>query len=714
MMKSHLYVAALTGVAQLVLVAPAFAQDAGGAAPSEAGDEDIVVTATRQGSQSLQDVPLAIQAFTGEQLKRQGINDTSDLIQSVPGAAPAEQVGAVIKTVTLRGVGGTSGVGDSPIGYYIDDIPFAVPNSPIAPPLRFIDIDRVEVLRGPQGTLYGQGSAGGTIIYRTRDPDLARVGGQGEVTLGKTDDAGGLNYGASAAISLPLITDKLGLRVSGGYDKRAGYVDIYDGAPGAGPRRAKDANDVSNRDIRAVLLFKPTDDLTIRAQASHWEPRQDYSQSISSVEPPQKFFLGGIKGYEKGNFDLYGLTVEYDFGSVVARSSTSYLDAKFGYLSGQDFGALGTGSLFNGYDADNFAQEVQLRSDGASPFHWVVGGFYQNGKGRFDFDAQLTALTVAGFNQTKTKSHSVFGEISYDFLGGKIVPLVGVRYYKDDRSYVADSILTGSGSGRTKPDKVTWRANLSFYPTDDLTAFATVSTGFRSGITQTPFQVIALELAGVPGQIALDPDSLTNYEAGIKARLADGALQVGVNVYRIDFKDLQLGLVPLGIAAFANAGSAKTTGVDLELRWRTPIEGLNLGVVANFNDSEFGNVLPGVSGSVAGAQKGKRLFNTTKYNYRFDADFERPIGDGLRFFANGSAARLSSRVMADDAFLVDPYSNFNAALGIRADRWEISLFGENLGDERGPTFTRLGSTPSPVVVGPSPRTIGLRLRANFD
>ena len=713
-MSSRLYVAALAGAAQIVSIAPAWAQDGSATSSSEPGNEDIVVTATRQGAQSLQDVPLAIQAFTGEQLKRQGINDTSDLIQSVPGAAPAEQVGAVIKTVTLRGVGGTSGIGDSPIGYYIDDIPFAVPNSPIAPPLRFVDIERVEVLRGPQGTLYGQGSAGGTIIYRTRDPDLARVAGQGELSIGKTENAGGLNYSASAAVSLPLVTDKLGLRVSGGYDKRAGYVDIYDGAPGSGPPRVKDGNDITNRDVRAVLLFKPTDDFTIRAQAAHWEPRQDYSQSISSVEPPQKFFLGGVEGYEKGNFDLYGLTLEYDFGSVVARSSTSYLNAKFSYLTGQSFGVLGTGSLFNGYDADNFAQEVQLRSDGTSPFHWVVGGFYQDGKSRFDFDAQLTALAVAGFNQTKTKSHSVFGEISYDFLGGKIVPLVGVRYYKDDRSYVADSILTGSGSGRSKPDKITWRANLSFYPTDDLTAFATVSTGFRSGITQTPFQVMVLGLAGVPGQLALDPDSLTNYEAGIKARLADGALQAGLNVYRIDFKDLQLGLAPLGVAAFANAGSAKTTGVDLELRWRTPIEGLNLGVVANFNDSEFGNVLPGVSGSVAGAQKGKRLFNTTKYNYRFDADFERPIGDGLRFFANGSAARLSSRVMADDAFVVDPYSNYNAGLGIRADRWEISLFGENLGDERGPTFTRLGSTPSPVFVGPSPRTIGLRLRANFD
>jgi hypothetical protein len=136
--------------------------------------------------------------------------------------------------------------------------------------------------------------------------------------------------------------------------------------------------------------------------------------------------------------------------------------------------------------------------------------------------------------------------------------------------------------------------------------------------------------------------------------------------------------------------------------------------VANWNDSEFGEVFPAVSTIVAGTDEGDRLFNTTKYNYRLDADFERPVGNDLRFFANGSAARQSSRVMADDAFLVPAYSMYNAALGLRADRWEVSLFGENLADERGPTFVRQGTTPLPVVVGPFPRTFGLRLRTNFD
>lgn len=717
----RLFGVALASVAHAALLLPsvAFAQAAPTLAsvnnappqsPTDAQDtgDDIVVTASRQGAQTLIAVPLAIQAFTGAQLEQRGIRDTTDLVSVIPGASSGEQVGSVLKTFTLRGIGAAGGVGDSPIGYYIDSVPFAVPNFPLAPPLRFVDIDRVEVLRGPQGTLYGQGSAGGTIIYHTRDPNLNEIEFRGEASVGKMDDASDLNYGASGAISIPLVKDRLAIRVSGGYDKRAGYVDVYSGLP-TGPRVAKDANDVTNRDIRAVLLWKPTEGLTIRAQAAHWEPQQDYTQSLASLDPPQLWFTGTTRGYERGNFDLYSLAVDYDLGPAVLTSSTSILDAKFGYLTGQDFGPLGVGRLSNDYAARSFAQEVQLRSAGKGPFHWVLGGFYQNAKDVFSFDAATPVITISGFNDTRTRNYSAFGEISYDLLGGKIVPLLGIRYYKDDRRYIADSILTGSGSGETKPSKVTWRANISFFPTSNITAFVTVSTGFRSGITQTPFQVSVLQTANVPASVALNPDTLTNYELGLKGRFADGSLQVGLNLYRIDFRDLQLGLSPFGISAFANVGSARTTGIDAEIHWRTPIRGLNINAVANWNDSKFVNVVPAVTAGLPSAANGKRLSNTANYNYRVDADYQRPIGRNTSLFVDGSAARTGSRIMFD-GYVVPAYSLYNASLGVRHGPWEVSLFGENLADERGPSFVR----NSLLFAGPNPRTIGLRLRINTD
>ncbi|MBW8911619.1 MAG: TonB-dependent receptor plug domain-containing protein, partial [Sphingomonas sp.] len=342
---SRLYGLALASVAQAAFLLPACAQaqvapspadstQPGPQAATEPTDpgNDIVVTANRQGAQSLIAVPLAIQAFSGEQLETRGIRDTTDLVGAIPGASSGEQVGSVIKTFTLRGVGAAGGVGDSPIGYYIDGVPFAIPNLPLAPPLRFVDIDRVEVLRGPQGTLYGQGSAGGTIIYHTRDPNLEKIEFRGEASIGKMDDASDVNYGASGALSLPIVKGKLAVRISGGYDMRAGYVDVYSATPSTGPRVAKDANDITNRDIRAVVLWRPSDALTVRAQVAHWEPRQDYTQSLRVLDPPQIWNTGGVKGYESGNFDLYSLTAEYDAGFAVLSNSSSILDGKFGYL----------------------------------------------------------------------------------------------------------------------------------------------------------------------------------------------------------------------------------------------------------------------------------------------------------------------------------------------------------------------------------------------
>lgn len=677
--------------------------------PTTSTDNDIVVTANRQGAQTLVDVPLAIQAFSGEQLQERGIQETTDLITAIPGASVGEQVGSVIKTFSLRGVGAAGGVGDSPIGYYVDDVPFAIPNLPLAPPLRFVDIERIEVLRGPQGTLYGQGSAGGTIIYHTRDPDLNDLEFRSDTFLATMDDASGLNFGASGAVSVPLIAGKLAIRVSGGYDKRAGYVDVFSATPADGPPLRRNANEITNRDVRGVLMWQPSDTLTIRAQAAHWEPRQDYTQSINSLSPPQLWFSGNTEGNEFANFDLYSLSVELDAGFATLTSSTSYFDGQVAYLAGSNFGPLGLGSLANAYDTSSFAQEVQIRSNSTGPFHWLAGGFYQDAKGIFSFDAKLSAFTIDGFVDTRTRNYSAFGEISYDLFDGKVVPLVGIRYFQDNRRFVADSLLFGAGSGQTKPNKVTWRANISVHPNDNLTAFATVSTGFRSGITQTPFQASLIELSGIPSAIALDPDTLTNYEAGIKARVADGRVQFGLNIYHIDFQDLQFGLTPFGVAAFANVGEATTTGVDLELRWRTPLEGLNVGGVANWNDSKFGEIFPAVTAALPTVAEGQRLTSTAEYNYRLDADFERPIGNDLRLYWNASAARIGSRIMFD-GYVVPAYSLYNANFGIRRGPWELSLFGENLADERGPSFVR----NSTLFAGPYPRTIGLRLRTSFD
>ncbi len=168
------------GIAVLAAMSgPAWSQDATNnrATRSNTSDVDeVVVTAQKSGAQSLQDVPLAIQAFGGEQLREKNITSINDLVSAVPGAFEGQRQSVASRSYNLRGAGGSNANGDSPIGYYLDDVPFVVTNFGIAPPVRFIDVERVEVLRGPQGTLYGQGSSGGVFIFHTRDPEPERDG----------------------------------------------------------------------------------------------------------------------------------------------------------------------------------------------------------------------------------------------------------------------------------------------------------------------------------------------------------------------------------------------------------------------------------------------------------------------------------------------------------------------------------------------------------
>ena len=236
-------------VAAALSAAPARAQQPDNASVRV---EEIVVTASKVGEQSLSDVPMAIQAFTGESLASKGIREAKDLIELIPGASEQSEIGAGYKVFSFRGSGAGGPIGDGMIGYYLDDTPFGIPNFQASPPIQYFDLDRIEVLRGPQGTLYGQGSMGGAIIYHTKSPDLSKVKLEGEVGSSKTAEAGDMNYRVAAGVSMPLITDKLAVRLSGGYDYRAGYADVYQGDPVGTPYKT-DANNIRSADAQAVI-----------------------------------------------------------------------------------------------------------------------------------------------------------------------------------------------------------------------------------------------------------------------------------------------------------------------------------------------------------------------------------------------------------------------------------------------------------------------------
>ncbi|WP_396595668.1 TonB-dependent receptor [Brevundimonas sp. R86498] len=690
--------------------APAWAQDAASDQDTNQVD-DIIVTALKTGAQQLDRVPLAIQAFSEETLKDRGVRDGADLMQLIPGASQAQEIGAGYRVFSFRGSGAGGPVGDGMIGYYLDDTPFGVPNFQAAPPVQYFDLDQVEVLRGPQGTLYGSGSMGGTIIYRTRNPTLDRFTAQAEGEVSTTANASDPNYRVAGAVSIPIVEDVLGIRLSGGYDRRQGYNDIYSGAPTGTPRET-DANTVIAEDLQAVVLWRPNADTSVRLRAWKFSTDQDYLNVMNSIDPPYASFQGDVVGFDHRRSEYYSSTITHDFENFTLTNATSYQKSlPGGFQVGLNLGApLGIGTLNNGGNSDSFVNEFRLATSGDGPLHAVGGVFYQKAEGLYTFNIAFPTLNLNGETITRTENASIFSEVSYDLMGGKLVPLIGLRYFRDTRS--SDSISNGVAvSSESKPDKVTWRANVAYYPTEDWMVFVNAGTGFRSGILQSQAQADAVIADGVPSSIALTPDELLNLEVGTKGTLFDGALRLATSVYQIDYKNLQAAFnTSIGLSAFANLGDTRTRGIDIEASWDTPLDGLTLGVIGNVNDSKFRNVEPEFAAANPRYADGEDLINTPPYNWRLDANYDRNFGR-YDFFANASMTAVGRNKNGDATVdTLDPYQLYRAAIGIRWDEYEVRLYGENLADERGPTASN-GPT---LLAGPRPRTVGITLRMDLN
>ncbi len=668
--------------------------------------ETVLVTASKIGTQSLQATPLAIQAFSGESLKVKNVIDVGSLMSSIPGAAPGQDNSNSARSYTIRGVGtSTSTNGDSPIGYYLDDVPFNVPNFGIAPPIRFLDIERVEVLRGPQGTLYGQGSAGGTMIFHSRQPDLEKFQVGGDAQTSSTVGAHELNYDFSGFVSVPLVENKLALRVSGGVSYTAGYTDVYYGADTAatvtGKPDQKDANFSHNQDLRAVLLWTPMDKVSVQAQFWQFRPTQEYASYGRSLDPSYMINTGGVRGYSSSNFRLYSLTTNVDFGFAEVTNIASYVDGNFGYQY-----PIGDGGIFSSFFyPTNFSEEIRIHSSGG-PLHWLIGGAYQDGEGPQMNTLKTSAVELHPDNNSIATNGALFGEVSYDLLDGKLVPLAGLRLYTERRAY-ADS----TSENPVNRDVLTWRLNLSYLPNENLTMFVTAATGFRSGMIQSKLQADAVSDVGVPSSTSLNPETLTNYEFGVKWLTDDGKLSIAANLYRINMKGLITSIATNidSVNGYANFGNAHTDGVDLEVNWHTPIKGVSLGFIGNLNDGQFDSVNPYAQEKLTYITPGSRLVNGIRNNWQVNANYNRSLTDSVDLFGNFSWNQYGNRFMSS-GILVPEYGVANATAGVRYDTWELALVASNLGDERGPSSVFSETT----LIGVTPRTIGIRLRKTTD
>lgn len=669
--------------------------------------EEIVVTAQKR-TERLQDVPMAVSVLSGQDLDRSTEQGITEALNRVPGMVTLMVSQGGTSQLAVRGVasGGALFQGSSPIAYYLDSVPFALVRTALTPDANAYDLDRVEVLRGPQGTLYGASTLNGVVRVLTKDANLNDFEFKARTSASSTE-RGGENYRGDFAANVPLIEGKLAARAVVGYQNLSGWIDRAN---------AKDANEAEIRNFRLKVNAQPTEQLSVGLSA--WLSRTDYGAPSSSADGTFNTHL--LNEPISDDFDAYGLKIGYEFSHLSVTSMTSYLDyANRGML---DYTAEYGAPLLTYLPATVFSQEILLNSKLDSPWRWSAGVFYRDAE---DASFQILSLPQYGYNypldqSDASESSAVFAEIGRRFMQDRWEWSVGLRYFQDDVTVREAAILTevlpepfsetDSVSATTPRAVLTWHAN------DDLTVYGSYAQGFRSGIRQD-----LLVLLQNPDFPPVRPDKLTNYEIGMKGNVWDRRIAFETALYYIDWQDVQQQLsVPFGnsvVAAPINGNSASGIGVDFSVTAQ-PVDGLVLGL--NFSWNDLAEDSPVFSSNQLFFDEGERLANSPEYTAGASVDYVFPLGAGgfkgrLSASANYVSALQGVTAPTADTPRVlhtgDSMLLGRASFAVEAlDHWTASLFVDNVSDEQGVQRPELIND---FTIRVRPRTIGLQLEYRY-
>jgi outer membrane receptor protein involved in Fe transport len=711
--------------AQIVLIAPvvtAFWPQATRAQtatdPNESiGISEIVVTAQKREQQAFQ-VPISITAVSADDIARRGATAIEDLQYSVPGLSIAEWSPGE-QRIQLRGTSVYSGL--PTVGVYLDELPLNTEINGAGMDVRMLDIDRVEVLRGPQGTLYGQGAMGGTIRYIVADPKLnifeGQVGGETAAI-----DHGGVGWTTDGAVNLPVITDTLAVRLAGSYQNFGGWVDNT-------TLGIKDANHGSSETMRAKALLQLTDGFKITLLYQHQLLRQD-SLNLSDSNND---IAGAVTTPISSRADLVNLVATYDFGVATLLSSSGYIDrtdetqqdltpyfvplfeAPAPYGLGFPVGSIR--SIAEPAESDNhiFNQEVRLTSNGNGPWAWTLGGMFRNSTTFTHISAVVTPDVLpfeladeTGTNPSNSRSWAVFGDATYHIVP-RLEATLGLRYFEDDRSQNSTSTVFGVGStdvGSATFHALTPRYNLLWHATDTLNLYTTVSEGFRSG----GFNMLSAGEGVVTVPATYAPDQLWSYELGGKFQSADRRVSAELAVYHNDWKNVQsLAFAPGGLVTFTtNDGKLAGNGVDAQLEVR-PIWELTLGLTGGYSDMRYKTTtVEHISGDPADYVPPHTASVFSEYRFDWAASLpgfarvDYQVTDGFQVFV-----RNAQTVPAKS----DTQRYLNLRLGLDTQPWLASVFAKNILNEDGVTYPAFGVMTVPTR--PEPRSIGVSVSRSF-
>ncbi len=760
------------------------------ASQSGTGIPEIVITAEKRSS-TVEKTAISITAVTGKELQSRGVTNFSTLAAGTPGVSMKTN-GPGQTEFEMRGM--TSSGGNSPtVGFYLDDIPLTAPasaqNGKVVIDPTLFDLDHVEILRGPQGTLYGSSSMGGTVKLVSAKPKLDRQEAAGEVVASGTD-GGGFNHAVNLMENMPLIKDELGLRLVASEAGTSGWIDrvVVGNFPPSttttqpGDTRGnvlgspvladhKGSNAEQTGSVRATLLWKPNDRLTVTPSFFYQSTRQDGPSDYDSVP-------GTLAHYQPFNISepysdwiaIGALSVNYHFDGFDVTSATSYWKRRShmtqdnsenlpacpgGFCVTTDsasyYGPSGTGPIaaVETDPSDQFSEELRASSTGSGPFKWLVGGYFSDFHSNWELTTDVPNAAAFG---SPTRSifqlsqpvaitqEALFGESTYSPITALHIT-GGLRVYHYQS--VLDMVTSGFGSPTGDDQAITQhvvqnstgvnpKVDISYDLTHNAMVYVSAARGFRPGGGNQPLPSSGPSPIAAPMYAALvglgytngvapksyRPDHLWSYEIGEKAKFFEGRLKINSSFYYEKWQDIQLEELPFGYPLFDNVNSADIYGTEIEAQAR-PTENFTFG-------GAFGYTHATLADTTHGFVAGQRLPDVPKVSGSAFASYVYHLNERFDVVGRVDDTYMGDRVgLGTENGLINStqsplpeYNLVNLRLTLNATSgWSLALFANNLTNKHAylEDVAQLGLPNASYnrVATNQPETIGVDLNVKF-
>ncbi|MDA5194831.1 TonB-dependent receptor [Govanella unica] len=689
------------------------------AAQETFGLEEIMVTA-RKFSEALQDTPISITAFTATDLEKRGMSNISQIGDATPNMkfdATAPISGASnAAAIFIRGIGQTDFIltVDPGVGLYLDGVYIS---RSVGGVLDLLDLERVEVLRGPQGTLFGRNTIGGAINLTSKKPD-GKFAGMGEVTMGSYN-----RIDARLSVNIPIIEDKFFARISASSKNRDGF----------GRRLLTDQKygNQNTNSVRGAFRLLPSENIEINLSADYTRAREESPVTTLVWDRPLSEFGGGaITGlynmfvapvtglpydsrwlpHEKNtsyatgptgsNLDVWGLsmTVDWDAGPVAVKSITAYRKVKADFGRDPDGSPVVLVQTSNVMDTEQFSQEFQFTGKAMNDrLTWLAGAYYFKETGSDDvtanigwgiFEALGIPLSIHGPTIVDNRSYAAFLNLNYA-ITDKLNLSGGIRYSEDKKKATVNQYFTDLGIlalanpvGKKNFDDVTPKVSLDYRWTGEFMTYASYAKGFKSGGFTGRYVVPTLEPR------PFDPEKLTTYEVGFKSQFLDNHVRLNASAFYSDYKDIQVTIFNGVAPETRNAAKGRIKGAEVELT-ALPAEGLTVTGAIGYMDAKYTKFNPLDSvGLVLPLQITNKFVNTPKWSLNASAEYRFPLGEKAGDIALRADWNYHSKIAMDAVntpeLIQKGMSLINSRISYHSpnEMWEFALFVTNLTNER--------------------------------